>query len=114
MDHDERDGLWQLLGKAKQPTSSPFFSRNVLRALREQEHEKETAFTWLARHWRSAAAVACGLALIGGLATQWAEPADEIELLAEEVSASPDYAVISQLDELLASEESSVWLDNVY
>ena len=37
MNHDEEhDELWQLLGKANQPQPSPFFSRNVLRAIREE------------------------------------------------------------------------------
>ena len=38
MNHDEEhDELWQLLGQARQPQVSPFFSRNVLRAIRKEE-----------------------------------------------------------------------------
>jgi len=36
---------------------------------------------------------------------------DPVAVLAQQVSASPDYQVINHLDELLASEETSVWLD---
>ena len=32
-------------------------------------------------------------------------------LLAQEVSVSPDYQVISNLDELLDSERNSIWLE---
>jgi hypothetical protein len=39
------------------------------------------------------------------------EPVDPVILLAQEVSSSPDYQVISNLDELLDMEASSAWLD---
>ena len=31
----ENDGLWQLLGRGSAPDVSPFFARNVLRAIRQ-------------------------------------------------------------------------------
>ena len=37
MNNEERDDLWQLLGRAKETAVSPFFSRNVLRSIREEE-----------------------------------------------------------------------------
>ena len=42
---------------------------------------------------------------------QPAAPADSLLLAAQEVSTSPDYLVISNLDELLDSERNSVWLE---
>ena len=37
---------------------------------------------------------------------------DSVALLAQQVSTSPDYQVISHLDELLDSEQNSVWLES--
>ncbi len=112
MNTDEHDDLWSLLGKAKAPLASPFFSRNVLRAIREEAPEKRGVFGWLRARWRLAAVGACMLIAAGVALTPRGEQPDQATmLLAQEVSQSPDYQVISHLDELLASEESSVWLE---
>ena len=141
MNTDEQDDLWRLLGHAKAPSVSPYFSRNVLRAIREEEQEKPRVRFWLQWRWLALSATACGLLVAAGLSfhaghrpqgTQVAETesgavvapaadptlihpqpaqADPVAVLAQQVSASPDYQVINHLDELLASEETSVWLD---
>ncbi len=117
MNHEEHDELWDLLGKAKEPRPSPFFSRNVLRALREERSARPGIFGWLRRRWQFAALAAGGLALVTlafipyESARPDAAPADSLLLAAQEVSASPDYQVISNLDDLLDSERNSVWLE---
>ncbi len=112
---EEHDELWDLLGKARQPVASPFFSRNVLRKIRELQQEKVGVLAWLRRRWQMAALVTCGLAVMAGafFADGSAQDAEEGQLIAfaERVSTGPDYQVISHLDELLDSEENSVWLD---
>ena len=119
MNHDEHDDLWRLLGKAKEPTVSPFFARNVLRAVREETQETSGFLCWLrgAKSWRRASLGALAtLTLILGLrlppARPGSQPVEQLPELAQTESASPDYAVIGHLDELLACEENSVWLDN--
>lgn len=110
MNHEERDDLWELLGRARPVRVSPFFSRNVLRALREEKPAASTPWAWLLRRWPIAAA-AVGVFVLAALALiPRPEPVDPIDALVEHVSASPDFAVIGNLDELLAAEESSVWL----
>ena len=112
MNTEEHDDLWHLLGKAKVPEVSPFFSRNVLRAVRETAPEKDGAFGWLRRRWLVAAAGACAVLAAGfALLPHGEQPDQTTMLLAQEVSQSSDYQVISHLDELLASEASSVWLE---
>ena len=112
MNTDEHDDLWHLLGKAKVPEVSPFFSRNILRALRETAPENGGVLGWLRRRWLVAAAGACAVLVAGFALLPRAEQPDKTTmLLAQEVSQSSDYHVISHLDELLASEESSVWLE---
>ena len=116
---DERDDLWQLLGHAKKPEISPFFSRDVLREIRQQEQERPSIFSRFRFVWGLGAATACAVAVMLFLQAPSSQPLAEVEqqpdpifLLASAVSASPDYQVITNLDELLDSEESSVWLDS--
>jgi hypothetical protein len=112
MNTEEHDDLWELLGRAKAPAASPFFSRNVLRAIREEQQEKVGFLLWLRLHWQMAAASACALAVAASFAVnQQTRLPDPVMVLAEQVSASPDYQVISNLDELLDSERNSVWLE---
>jgi hypothetical protein len=117
MNLDEHDELWQLLGKARQSAVSPFFSRNVLRAVRGLKQEKAGFVAWVWRHWRSTTVTACTASLaMMTLVVQHErasrEERQEIIAMAERVSTSPDYAVIGHLDELLDSEKNSVWLDD--
>jgi hypothetical protein len=129
---DEQDDLWRLLGHAKAPSVSPFFSRNVLRAIRDEKQEKTGHFgrVWArlfggsgqspALYWRWAllSASASILLAVSAFSLHHASQpakqqaqADQVIVLAQQVSTSPDYQVINHLDELLASEETSVWLE---
>ncbi|MEA3211025.1 MAG: hypothetical protein QOE70_4082 [Chthoniobacter sp.] len=112
MNTDEHDDLWKLLGKAREPKVSPFFSRNVLRAIREEQPEKSGVLAWLRRHWQVSAISAGAFALAMVAAIQRPDQTDPLAVLAHQVSSSPDYQVISHLDELLDSEQNSVWLDS--
>jgi len=111
---DEQDDLWDLLGHAKAPAVSPFFSRNVLRAIREEKQENPRILAVLSWRWLMVSACVCGLLAASGLNLRnnhQSAQADTVTQLAQQVSSSPDYQVINHLDELLASEETSVWLD---
>lgn len=112
MNTEEHDDLWRLLGRAKSPDASPFFSRNVLRAIREEGQERPGFFVWLRQHWRVAAISTCAVVISAGLVLVREEQSSDPDLLlAQQVSVSPDYQVISNLDELLDSEHNSVWLE---
>jgi hypothetical protein len=113
MNTEEKDDLWDLLGRAKAPEPSPFFSRDVLRALREEEQEKPGFFFWLRRHWLATSVSTCTAAVAAVLAMTQLSPRqpDPVLLLAQQVSVSPDYQVISNLDELLETEHNSAWLE---
>ncbi len=112
MKNEEHDDLWELLGRAKTPAVSPFFSRNVLRAIREEQQEKPGFILWLRRHWKVTAVSSCALVVAASFAVkQETQQPDPVMVLAQQVSASPDYQVISNLDELLDSEHNSVWLE---
>lgn len=113
MNTEEHDELWELLGRAKAAKASPFFSRNVLRAIRQQEPERIGWFAWLRMRWKVPVAVAsvAVIAVIATVALERAPQPDPLVAIADQVSTSPDYQVISHLDELLDSEHNSVWLE---
>ena len=110
MNNDEQDDLWRLLGCAREPQISPFFSRDILRKIRSEEESPAGYWGLLLRRWPIVVAAACVLVFAGIALIPRPEHAVSIEAMVEHVGASPDYAVIGNLDELLAAEESSVWL----
>src|SRR5258708_4483307 len=98
MKTDEQDDLWRLLGHAKAPSVSPYFSRNVLRAIREEAQEKPGLWARVfARHpwrWALPSACACVLLVVSGVAfhhttqsPQQQSQADQVTQLAQQVSA---------------------------
>lgn len=129
-DFDEQDELWDLLGKAKKTPVSPYFSRNVLRAVRESKPEKPGVFAWLALRWRvvSLAGVAAVLVAVKCISFEQAPPAPsssapEVAKIAPaesqpiaantENDAKPeDSDVVNDLDELVAYEKNNIWLDD--
>jgi type VI protein secretion system component VasF len=116
MNEDEKtDQLWQLLGKAKQPAVSPFFARNILRAVREEEQAKRTPLAWLRWSWRVALAGAFAVVVAFSFIGHPLNPKKNNEsqaLLTQQIVNNADYDVIKDLDELLAYEENSIWLDD--
>ena len=115
---EEQDDLWRLLGKVRRPAASPFFARNVLREVRALRQEQPGFIAALRRHWQLALASAAAGCIIAVAALQFLDDdltggqTDSLSVIAQQVSDSPDYYVINDLDDLLASEESSVWLEN--
>lgn len=112
---DENDDLWKLLGKARLPAVSPFFARNVVRGARQEG----TGFlSMLRRHWQLTATAALASCIAAVALLQFIgndrrdRQIDSLMAITQQVSDSPDFYVINDLDDLLASEESSVWLDN--
>ncbi len=105
--------LWDLLGKADVPPMvSPFFARNVLRAIRQTSWRDRVA-PWLSpRRLIPAGAVAA--ALLAASVT-WQKPV--VPPTVEDWPAAIaqldelDFEVVADLDHLLALEEESLWTD---
>ncbi len=113
MNADEHDQLWELLGRAKQPAVPPFFARNVLREIRCAQRERSGFFGWFMRTWRVAIPVGAASVAVMLTAALWQHSAAEKHNpLAAQIVSNPDYDVINHLDELAATEENAVWLDN--
>ena len=113
MNSDEYDPLWDLLGKAKQPTVSPFFARNVARAVRSMETERPGIFAWLRNSWRVAVPVAAAalVVMVSAIGLQH-HSKPQPNPVSIQIVNNPDYDVINHLDELVDSEENAIWLEN--
>jgi len=115
MKREEDEELWDLLGKAGEPTLSPFFARDVLRQIRQEPRWRDKLAWWFApRRVLAAGAVAAAIvaAIIslqhpGGTAPSAAnmrQPTVQLEPI--------DYQVVVDLDILLAMEEDDLWTDS--
>ena len=118
---EDNDKLWEVLGKAKQPAVSPFFARNVLRTVRQEAQEPgigrmggiRSVRRWI---WQLALGCTCVAAalitIMPGAFVRHHHRASQASSSVAPVSANSDFEVIKHLDELVADEQSSVWLDD--
>jgi hypothetical protein len=96
------DSLWDALGKSPDREPSPYFTRKVMAAV---ERADDSAPGWLARFFQPALAGAIALLAAAALvAALWGNPENSDPNLA-------DFEVILELDNLIAMEEHSLWLD---
>ena len=115
MRREDDQKLWDLLGQAKTPDVSPFFTRNVLRTLRSQPVFVRSLGEWFGlRRLVPAATVAVALIVAVFVARSPVAPemasANESDPVAK--IDPQDYDVVADLDELLASDENALWDDN--
>jgi hypothetical protein len=114
MKREEDEKLWDLLGRGSEPVASPFFARNVVRKIREARGESAPRGAWYLRWLVPAAGVA--VVVIAGLAL----PTHIIKLhhldsrpAAVALGDSQDSDLVADLDDLMASDESSALDDAV-
>jgi hypothetical protein len=95
MDKDEeRDALWELLGRARRVEASPYFARKVVTAIRREEERPRFSLSLLLR-WLIPSAACAGL-ILGWLIYQYQE--DDV--------FDADFARAADLQSLVASDES--------
>ena len=111
MERQDDNELWDILGRAPEPTLSPFFARNVLRKIRQEATRFERARSWFSlRRLVAASAVAV---LVVGMAIATHHPvlqrasANDSDVVAK--IDPQDYDVVADLDELIAWDENTVW-----
>jgi hypothetical protein len=116
MKREDDEQLWDLLGRAAEPPVSPFFARNVLRRIREGSRWSQRARTWFSLRRLLPIPAAAALALIAAVifvhnsAWRQSPSSSEPDLLAK--IDPQDYDVVADLDDLLASDENSLWDDD--
>jgi len=100
-DFNEKDALWDLLGRAKPAKASPYFVRKVLREVKEGGRRGlpvKAFFRWLIPASAFAAAV------IGWTAYQWQHDQSLAEFNA-------CFDTIADLPSLVAQEDMSGWIE---
>jgi hypothetical protein len=111
MDREDDKELWDVLGRVPEHTLSPFFSRNVVRSVRQEATRFDRMRSWFS--WRRLAAASAVLIVVVGMAIATHHPvsqtkaANDSDLVAK--IDPQDYDVVADLDELIAWDENSVW-----
>jgi hypothetical protein len=114
MKREEDEKLWDLLGNASEPApASPFFSRNVLRKIREAQGEPAPRRHWYLRWLVPAAGVA--VVVIAGLAlpTQIMKHHSASGPAVVAFGDGQDSELMADLDDLMGSDDSSALEDAV-
>lgn len=114
MKREDDQQLWDLLGHAEKAELSPFFARNVVRRIRERPQPVEWLRAWLTPK-KLVPATGLVVAVIAAILVAH-QPATRSPLDNEPdviVKIDPqDYDVVADLDELLVTDESSLWDDD--
>jgi hypothetical protein len=118
MKREDDEHLWDLLGQAAKPKASPFFARNVLRQIRQNPHWSIRGWSWF--FLRRLVPVSGLAAVFAALIVSYnsslrqnpdiASEASELDPVVAKIDVQ-DYEVVADLDELLASDENSLWDD---
>jgi hypothetical protein len=105
MKRDDDQELWDLLGQAAEPKISPFLARNVLREIR-QPGAWSTLRGWLNLRRLIPAAGMAAVLIAAVFLRMHTATAPSSDVLAN--ADAQDYEVIADLDDLLASDDSSL------
>jgi hypothetical protein len=114
MRREEDERLWDLLGHSAEPNVSPFFSRNVLRKIREAQGEAPPRSWWNLRWLVPATGVA--VAIIAAVSLRIQAPHSNHSNSRADVVAfadAQDSDLITDLDDLVASDDGSSLEDGV-
>ena len=111
MDREDDKELWDILGHTAEATLSPLFARNVLRKIRQEASPFERTRNWFSlRRLAAASAVVIlviGMAIATHPPTSHTPAANEPDVVAK--IDPQDYDVVTDLDELIAWDENSLW-----
>jgi hypothetical protein len=113
MEPQDDKELWDVLGRLREPTLSPFFARNILREIRQKPGYFERVRNWFSVRKivgaSAVAAVVTALALVTHYPGPRTTSSTDSDVVAE--IDPQDYDVVADLDQLVAWDENSVWED---
>jgi hypothetical protein len=110
MDRNDDQELWDLLASSRVPAASPFFSRNVLRRLRQESFSRPRWLSWR-RLLPVSGLIAATAAIFIAYTVTFQRPSAADNDVVAKIDAQ-DYEVVADLDNLLASEDNNLWDDN--
>jgi len=114
MKREDDQQLWDLLGQAPAPKLSPFFARNVLRTVRQRRQLFGSGRSWFSPRKLipvTGLAVAIIAAMIAFHHPAIRKSPDKTPDIITQIDPQ-DYEVVADLDELLVTDESSLWDDD--
>jgi hypothetical protein len=106
MNRDEDQQLWDLLGRSKGSTPSPFFARNVVRVVRSQSGNGQGLRAWFSLRRlvpALSAAVAVAIAAFTVQALHHQDRTSQPGLASAEI---PDAELVADLDVLVNDDDS--------
>jgi len=110
---DDRQ-LWDLLGQARPTEVSPFFARNVVRAIRQRPQRFESLRRLFSPR-KIIPATALAAAVIAAMLVMHRpasfHPTDRMPDVVAAIDPQ-DYDVVADLDELVAADENNPWDDD--
>ena len=114
MKREDDQQLWDLLGKASEPTLSPFFARNVIRTVRQRRRAFESLRRWFSPG-KLVPAAGLAIAVIATIIAFHHPAIRKSDEITPDVIAQidpQDYDVVADLDELLVTDETNLWDDD--
>ena len=113
MEPEDDKKLWDVLGRLREPTLSPFFARNILRKIRQESTYLERVRKWWSVRKIVGASAVAAVAVALALVTHYPGPRTTSSTDPDIVAKidPQDYDVVADLDELIAWDENSVWED---
>jgi hypothetical protein len=115
MKREDDQQLWDLLGHAAEPRLSPFFARNLGRIVRNRSQTFGSLRAWLSLR-RLVPAAGLAAAVIAAILMLQHPGVRRLIEAAPDVVAKidpQDYDVVADLDELLVTDESNLWDDDI-
>ena len=115
MKREDDDKLWDLLGHSAEPKVSPFFARNILRTIREEQPGRAPRRWWRPQWLVPVAGVAVVIIAALTFPSHLVERNQAESSSAEIVTAaeSQDNDLLADLDDLVGPEDSLVLDDGV-
>jgi hypothetical protein len=114
MKREDDQQLWDLLGQSSAPELSPLFARNVVRTVRQQSRPFDSLRSWFSLR-KLAPAGGLAVAVIAAIMIFHhpviRKSADTTPDVITQIEPQ-DYDVVADLDELLVTDESSLWDDD--
>jgi hypothetical protein len=114
MKREDDENLWDLLGHNPDPKLSPFFARNIVRQIRQEQSPGARSWFWMRRLIPAsvvALSVIATVVLIRNPLPLRPSRDNQIDPIIAKIDVQ-DYEVVADLDNLLASDENSPWDEN--